>query len=59
MEEKESLYRKIMSLYVEYGPNMNTAILCKTGHTKGLSPVREGWQKKEVKKVNIVDVLAI
>jgi hypothetical protein len=28
------------------------------GHAKGRSPMREGWQKKEVKKTNMVDVLS-
>jgi hypothetical protein len=30
-----------------------------TGHTKGRSLTREGGQKKEVKKVNMADVLFI
>jgi hypothetical protein len=34
------------------------AILWKTGHVKW-GPVREGQEKKEVKKVNMVDVLPI
>jgi hypothetical protein len=43
--------------YVEYRPNINTAILWKTGHTKALlSHIWEG--KKEVKKVNVVVVLS-
>jgi hypothetical protein len=43
---------------VEYRPNTNISNI-KTGHTKGRSHMREGGQKKEVKKVNIVDVLPI
>jgi hypothetical protein len=35
----------------------NTAILWKTGHTKGRSHMRGGGQKKEVMKIDMVDVL--
>jgi hypothetical protein len=35
------------------------AILWKTGHTKGRSLTGEGGQKKEVKKMNMVEVLPI
>jgi hypothetical protein len=35
------------------------AILQKTGHTNGRSLMREGQPKKEVKKMNMVDVLPI
>jgi hypothetical protein len=35
------------------------ATLWKTGYTKGRSLTREGGQKKEVKKVNMGDVLSI
>jgi hypothetical protein len=44
---------------VEYRPKPNIAILQKTGHDKGKSHMRGGWKKKEVKKVNMVDVLSI
>jgi hypothetical protein len=46
--------------YVEYRPNTYIAILQKIGHTKGRSHMRgERAKKKEVKKVNILDVLSI
>jgi hypothetical protein len=44
---------------VEYRPNTNAAILWKTGHTNGRSHMREAGWKKDVKKVNMVDVLSI
>jgi hypothetical protein len=44
--------------YVEYRPNTNTAILRKTGHAKGRSLTEDGRWKKEVKRVNMVDVLS-
>jgi hypothetical protein len=40
------------------GPKQIQAILCKTCHTKGRSLTGEGNFKKEVKKVNMVDVLS-
>jgi hypothetical protein len=49
----------MFSLICENRPsNTNTAILQKTGHTKGRSLMRVGGQKK-AKKVNIVDVFSI
>jgi hypothetical protein len=45
---------------VEYRNNTNTSnIIKKSGHAKGRPYTREGQYKKEVKKVNIVDVLPI
>jgi hypothetical protein len=35
------------------------AILWKTGHAKGKSHTRGGGEKKEVKKMNMVDVLSM
>jgi hypothetical protein len=49
----------MFSSYVEYRPNTNIAILRKTGHTNGRSLTGEGGWKKEVKKVNMVDVLPV
>jgi hypothetical protein len=43
--------------YVEYRPKTNASNIMKTGHTKGRSPMREEQQKKEVKKMNMVDIL--
>jgi hypothetical protein len=40
-------------------PNTNAAILWKPGHTKGMSHMRGIGQKKETKKMNVVDVLFI
>jgi hypothetical protein len=49
------------SLLLEWLPSrtQTTAILWKTGHAKGRLPVREVRQKKEIKKVNMIDVLPI
>jgi hypothetical protein len=44
---------------MEYRPDINTAILRETGQTEGRSHVRGVVLKKEVKKVNVVDVLSI
>jgi hypothetical protein len=45
--------------YVEYRPNTNTAILWRTCHAKGRSHIREGGYKKEINKINIIDVFSI
>jgi hypothetical protein len=45
--------------YVEYISNTNTSNIMKNRSPKGRSPMRERWEKKEVKKVNMVDVLPI
>jgi hypothetical protein len=45
--------------YVECRPNANTVILWKTGHGNGKLHIRGGGEMKEVKKVNMVDVLSM
>jgi hypothetical protein len=44
---------------VKYRPIKNAAIFLKTYDNEGRSHTREGGQMKEVKKVNMVDVLTI
>jgi hypothetical protein len=45
--------------YTEYRSNTNIAILGKTVHAKGRSHTIQGGKKKEVNKVNMVDVFSI
>jgi hypothetical protein len=49
----------IFSLMLEIDTVQMQAILWKTDHAKGRSLTGEGELKKEVKKVNMVDVLSV
>jgi hypothetical protein len=49
----------VFSPYMDYRTNANTAILWKTGHTKGKSHIRGVRKKKETKMMIMVDVFSI